>query len=94
MRFMFERHFFVEGSYKFLYVHMTDVAIGGGSATQNFSFAGMSIGGGIFFPTTKYNPLFRKGTKRKHGLPNGPEPRGDQQPDGTSGPPPAPVQAQ
>ncbi len=77
LRVMFRRHFFLEAYKKYSYISFGNVLVNGGTASQNLLLDAISVGGGYFFPVTRFNPLFRKGVKRKHSLPNGPEPRGD-----------------
>ena len=76
------RHYFVEVLKKYTLVKLTGVPMYEGVATQQFALNSINVNLGVFLPTTKFNPLFRKGFKRPRGLPNGPEPRGDLTPEG------------
>ena len=71
------RHVFIEFIYKYTYISANNVDVYHGTASQDMKFGAMNFNLGFIMPTTKHNPLFRKGEKRRKGLPNGPEPRGD-----------------
>ena len=85
------RCLFAEFYKKYTYIRFDNVLVSEGTASQTLLLDAYTLGVGGFFPLGKHNPLFRKGVKRKKGLPNGPEPRGDLPPAGAGD---QPVQSQ
>jgi hypothetical protein len=83
-KFTLYRRFYFEAGYKFAYALLNNIDIYSGYVNQNLMLTSWSISAGLHLPTTKHNPMFRKGFKRPKGLPNGPEPRGDLDSNGAS----------
>jgi len=82
MRLTVMRHIYLELLMKYDVANINNININKGFASQNYNSTAVIINCGLFFSATHHNPMFRKGEKpRPKGVPSGPEPRGDLNPE-------------
>ncbi len=74
----YKMHLYLELAAKYDFVSLNNINVYKGTASQNYTTTCIILNLGYKFSITRYNPMFRKGEKKRpKGVPNGPEPRGD-----------------